>query len=292
MTEPSDSLGNQPGGSKRFTAKLNDPFVIFCFAGLVAFIGSLFYSDQSNDLEIIVTESDIHRIEQQWRLEQSRQPTTLELEGLVDAYVEEEIVVREALSLGLDFNDTIIRRRLVQKYRFIHEEDELDEPTSELELKQFYQANLNLYRRPQTVSFKHIYFESTNPKGSSEEVEALIPTLSRSNWFDVGDPFPSSRDYVNVSHQQIVSQFGNRFLTAIRDLPVQSWYGPIDSTYGKHVVLIERREPSSVSSFDTVKRRVALDYDAGKREENYRRHMDGLRGKYRVNIETKATISD
>ncbi|MCY4656952.1 MAG: peptidylprolyl isomerase [Gammaproteobacteria bacterium] len=271
--------------SSTYISKLKDPFVICCLLGVLVFTISWYIGNEDQDRLIIVTEAEIHRIQQQWLLEQGRLPNDDELANLIDAFVQEEMQVREALALGLDQNDTIIRRRLIQKYQFLSEEPGTSEPVTEAQLNEFYKANTTLYTLGQTTSFRHIYFNNANDEHSREAIEVIAESVNDDNWFDLGDPIPTPREFKSVSDQQVVNTFGNRFRSELNNVELDNWSGPIDSTYGLHLVKILDRTPSRVAEFESVRNRVKLDYEAILREQAYLDRLKEISTRYTVDIE-------
>ena len=252
-----------------------------CAFGALVFIASFWLGGEDDNSQILITEADVRRIQQQWQLEQGQLPSSFELESLLDAFVLEEMQYREALALGLDFNDTIIRRRLVQKYQFIVE-DQDSVKADEQQLRDFFADRGKIYEIGERVSFRHIFFSSTNKSATSNYIRSLIPTIEEDNWYALGDPFPLAREYSKVSQTQIVNTLGNRFLTALSELSGSDWEGPIESLYGKHLVKVKERVPPTMPSFEEVRAKVELDYQAFHRDEAYRANLDELRSKYQV----------
>ena len=132
--------------------------------GLFALVNNEASSKSPNRIEI--TSADVDRLQERWTKQWNRPPTETELKSLIEAYLREEILYREALALGLDQNDTIIRRRLAQKMEFLFEDlaDQV-EPTDE-ELKRYFDRNRDQYRLPARFSFAHVYF-SVDQRGDS-----------------------------------------------------------------------------------------------------------------------------
>ena len=235
--------------------------------------------------EILVSAADINRIEQQWLLEQGRLPSSLELDGLIASFAQEEMQVREALAMGLDYNDTIIRRRLVQKYQFITEDEALNVPATEEDLRRFFKENEEMYITGPRISFKHIFFNSANETATPKHIQSLASTVNEENWYSFGDPFPLTREFQASTHSQIANVLGNQFLTALLKIEDKVWVGPVDSTYGTHLVRIIERRPAELQSFDSIQRRVQLDYDAHRRDQAYEKVLTELSTRYQVIVE-------
>ena len=208
-----------------------DPLVMFFAVGLVLFFIAGGIGDDER-LSIEVRSQDIDRLAQQWSLQMRREPSTRELDGLVDQYLKEEIYYREALHLGLDRDDTIVRRRMLQKLTFLTEDLAVsDAPTGDT-LKQYHQANSEQYKQPKRYSFQHRYF-STDRRDNAEQIAAQAVTEKSL----LGDPFMLQRQYAQRSEREIGDLFGREFATALAALkPDQQWQGPLRSAYGWHAV--------------------------------------------------------
>lgn len=265
--------------------RLKDPLTLCCLVGVIVFLGSLLVDGDRINTEIVVSDADINRIEQQWLLEQGRLPTPTELDGLIASFAQEEMLVREALAMGLDYNDTIIRRRLVQKYQFIMEDEALNEPASEADLQEFFEANKDMYMSGPKISFKHIFFNSSNEEATPSYIENLISRVDEENWYTLGDPFPLTREFHLNTHAQIANVLGSQFLTAVLKVQEDEWVGPIDSSYGSHLVCVTERRAAELESFDELNRRVRLDYDAHRRDEAYDKILADLSTRYKIVVD-------
>ena len=270
----------------RLAKALKDPFIVCCLIGFVAFAGATIVGGQADPDEIVISDSDITRLQSQWALEQGFPPDSITLDNLIQGYIQEEMQVREALRLGLDYNDTIIRRRLAQKYRFIIEDQALDLTPTEDELLSFYNENKDAYRTSERISFHHIFFRS---RPARLDRNGLLTELvsNRRNWLEMGDSFPASRRYTKASHQQIVNAFGNQFLTGLLDVEENKWVGPVPSTFGSHFVRVTEITPPAIEPFAIVRDRVELDYEAMVRDRRYREQIEKLATQYQVTFDTK-----
>jgi hypothetical protein len=100
---------------------LREPLLHFLLIGAALFLLYGYqndgYVDQGN--RIVISKSDINRLVMLWEKKWQRSPTRVELEGLIEQQIQEEVLYREALAMGLDLNDGVVRRRLAQKVEFI-----------------------------------------------------------------------------------------------------------------------------------------------------------------------------
>jgi PPIC-type PPIASE domain len=218
-----------------------------------------------------------------WR----RPPTQAEIEGLIADHIKEEILYREALALGLETDDIVIRRRLRQKMEFISEDTQPVEPT-EAELQAFLDAHADRFRKPARLSFAQVYL-SPDRRGEDAwgDAERLLVALDagKSDPAASGDPFLLEQDYRDLATHEVERLFGGAFAGRIAELPVGRWSGPVQSGYGLHLVLVRARTPAAQPGLGEVREEVANEWRAARREEANRAFYDRLRATYEVTVE-------
>lgn len=270
---------------------LKDPLVLFLLLGVAIFAIDAMRPDAGDDV-VRVGRLDIARLSDQWRAQMGRAPTEAELSGLVDAHVREEMLVREALKMGLDDNDVIVRRRLAQKLTFLTEDLALLEPATERQLTDYFEADRERYRVPARFTFSHAYFSPDRRATAREDAAAALAQVNDENWRTIGDPFMLRRTYAHVTRADVRKDFGTAFSEALPELEGDGWLGPVESGYGFHLVRIDRRTPSRLPTFGEVRARVATDYDAQRRSDANERYYETLAAQYRIEIEIPATPID
>lgn len=232
-----------------------------------------------------------------------RTATDAELRGLTDDWLREEIYSREAAAMGLDGNDTIIRRRLVQKLRFLTEDLALNEAPTEAELSAFYAANEADYREPARYDFEHRYFSADRRADPAADAAAALKqmlALSQSTATSatdsatpaagpanaateqLGDPFLLQRSFQARSVRQIGDLFGQGFADAFAALPLNRWSGPVASAYGQHLIRVTNHLPGYQPPLADVQQRVLADLARNRREAANEAFYDDLRARYRV----------
>jgi hypothetical protein len=219
-----------------------------------------------------------------------RPPTAAELDGLIDDWVREEAAVREALRLGLDRDDTVIRRRLRQKFEFMVEDvAAIVEPT-EADLSAYLEANADDLRVDARLSFRQILLSEAD----GAEGEALLALLRDDLAADasaLGAPTMLEHAHAAVTERDIAAVFGPRFAGAVADLTPGVWAGPIESGYGQHLVIVDRRDGGRVPGLDEVRERVRRDWEAARREAALEALYEELVGRYEVIIERPGAAS-
>ena len=175
-----------------------------------------------------------------------RPPTAVELKGLVEDYVAEEVYYREAVAMGLDQDDTVIRRRLRQKMEFISEDIANSVEPSEAQLHEYLAQNAGKFARPADISFRQVYLNAER-RGDSvrADAEKLLAELQSGRGpadpAEAGDPTLLPAAMEAASPQAIANVFGAEFTRQVDDAPVGQWSGPIESAFGFHLVRVEER---------------------------------------------------
>jgi len=219
--------------------------------------------------------------------------TPKDRQALIDGYVQEEALVREARALGLDQGDYVIRRRLVQKMMYLMDDAATATfaPT-DADLQRYFQSHRDAYRAPATVTFTHVFLDNevAHPGGARKAAEAVQRTLElkQAGFADApayGDRFAYLQNYVERTPDFVGSQFGQGFAADIARLqPSSRWQGPIRSDYGWHLVLLTERKASAAPSFASVKEQVKDDLLRDTVSGYRRKAIADLVGRFQVRL--------
>ena len=278
---------------------LKDPLLHFLLMGGVLFaVFQWGAADGTLDIrqfdEIVVTEGRVQTLYQTFGKVWQRAPTADELEGLIQDYIREEVLYREALAMGLDRDDTIVRRRMRQKIEFLSEDiASLQEPTEE-ELQEYLGAHPEKFRQDTRFSFRQVYLNA-DARGQSSAADALA-LLARLREQDgdaasAGDRIMIEHSFKNETEREIERALGRQFLQALRDTPQGSWQGPIVSGFGLHLVHISERIDGEVPELAEVRDIVLREWTAIKRTETNEAFYQMLRDRYKVTIEKSGALS-
>ncbi len=183
-------------------------------------------------------------------------------------YTRDEILYREALKLGLDTNDEVVRRRIIQKMDYVLAGfASLKEEVSEEALRQYYRDNISNYKRGALISFSHWFFDrrKNGIEDAGKRAAAALNFLSHNQKEELpsgSDRFFFQKNYVEQSFGTIESHFGSEFAASVfnEELPLRQWTMPIQSEYGVHLVFVHSLLPSGTLSFEEVAPRVLIDY--------------------------------
>ena len=208
------------------------------------------------DKNIFVSDQEILSLISAWRSQVGRDPTDDELARIINNLIDEEILYREALLLGLDQEDTIIKRRLAQKISFLKEESIPEIPTTE-ELNEYYKNNKENYYIEPSFTFTHYYFSENN--NSLERSQQALKAL-QDNSKVKSDPFYLGKTFANEPLRNINTNFGESFSNELMTADLAVWNGPFESTYGHHIVYINSVIPGYIPEIEEVLRQVEVDF--------------------------------
>lgn len=267
---------------------LKEPLVQFIVLGALLFVGNALWERhvQKSDYTIAIQPGEMERQAAIFASENRRQTTDEDLRALLFAHVEEEVLLREAQRLGLGEDDTIIRRRLAQKMRFMIENTSETAAATEVQLREWFDQNQARFTRPERRSFSHIYL---SPEKHGEQLQAnaqaILSRVIDENWESLGDPFMLNRAYELIEKTSIERLMGVHFATSLFEIKGSDWHGPVESAFGLHVIKVTDVKPETVPSFDTIRDQVEAEWrDTTRRAANTQRLRDLIK-KYKVVVE-------
>ena len=227
---------------------LKEPLLHFAVIGAVLFLAySLTPGYRATSSEVIVvSRGKIEQLATSFAKTWQRPPTETELKGLIDDWVREEIAVREAISMGLDRDDTVVRRRLRQKLEFLSDDAAAQVAPSEEDLKAYLAAHPQKFQVEQRYTFRHVYL---NPERHSTGLEAKLDSVrdalrrmgATGDFVSLGDPFLLDSQFEKLPSSEVAKQFGSTFASALARLVPGKWEGPVQSGYGLHFVQVQER---------------------------------------------------
>jgi hypothetical protein len=273
------------------TRWLREPLLHFLLLGaaLFAAYGWLNPGGGSAAGDIVVTEGRIRNLTETFARTWQRPPTGEELDGLVEDYIREEVLYREGVALGLDRDDTIIRRRLRQKLEFISEDEANAIEPTDVELAEYLAKNADAYRVESQLTFTQVFLDPSRGDRFDADAAALLDVLrTRGDKVDpatLGDSLMLEPRYEFATESDIARLFGSEFEAALREQAVGEWVGPLKSGYGAHLVRLEARTPGRVAELAEVRNEVARDWAARRRLDLLDAQYQALRSRYQVRIE-------
>jgi hypothetical protein len=269
---------------------LKEPFLHFIVLGCLIF--ALYSAFGPNDEDGALVKEEINvsvgKVEQlsaiflkTWQ----RPPTRDELQGLIDDYILEEAYTRMAAEMGLDKDDTVIRRRLRQKMEFLTADvAALSDPSDE-ELAAYLAANPEDFREDPRFDFQQIYFNLKKLGDTAKDVLGGTLAKLRAGEAIEGHPTLLPNASVDTPLRDIARNFGNDFAEQIPALPSGEWQGPLRSSFGAHFVLIDKIIPGRLPELDQVRQAVSREWANERKQTMTAKFNQELLDRYRIEIQ-------
>jgi hypothetical protein len=235
--------------------------------------------------EIVVDDARIAILVAQFERVWQRSPGPEEVRALVDGWVREEILYREGVALGLDVNDSVVRRLVAQKMAFIADGVVPTAPT-DAELEAWLQANAEKYRIEPVYSLRQVYFDpAKHDDNLGDRLHELVSTLDEAATMPAGDVTLLPERLQSARASEVARTFGTAFADALGELKVGEWQGPVTSAYGLHVVKVEQMTPGRHPELAEVRESVERDWSAAQSEQLNEAFYQTVRERYTVRME-------
>jgi len=271
---------------------MREPLVHFLLLGAAIFAA---YSLMSNGVggepgKIVITQGQLASMREGFTRTWQRPPTREEWEGLIRDRVREDVYYREALALGLDKDDSIIRRRLRQKMEFVTDDLAARTQATDDELNAYLQAHPDKFRVEQQFTFRQLYL---NPEKHGEnlarDTAQLLAKLNQAGgdtgFAAMGDPFMLDNNFTAVPAGEVTKQFGDNFTAKLGEILPGQWQGPVESGFGVHVVFIAERTQGRLPPLKDVREAVSREWDSARRVEANEKIYQEMLKRYTVTIE-------
>lgn len=275
--------------SRSFLSRvLREPIVHFMALGGMLFLLTHVLGQQRPFSRITITKDQVNRMADNYRLQYGSLPSSSQLEVLVEKYIDEEVFYREALKLGLQQNDEIVRRRLVQKYEFLQQDLSTPADPTNSQLEDYYRQHLNLYRVPERVTFTQVYVspDHRGERAARTEAVALALRLNRrgsTRGVEQGDRFPGPQDFTALTQEELVRVFGEEGLAQdIFRVALKRWSAPMRSGYGWHTVYVSATEAARQATFLEVRDQVRRDWVESVRAQHNALALSSLRAQFTI----------
>lgn len=266
---------------------IKEPLFHFLVLGAAIFLLFGLINSTDTKQEIVVTQGRIQTLQTTFSKVWQRTPNKQELQGLIDEYIREEVMYRHAQAMGLDRDDTIVRRRMRQKLEFLSEDlTPLSEPT-DAELEAFLTQHPDRFRQETRFTFQQVYL-NVKKRGVSVEADArflLSELFAGADASKAGDLLMVERHFENSSEGEVARIMGKQFLEALHGLSVGQWQGPIVSGFGLHLVQITERIDGKAPQLNEVRDVVVREWSSMKRKETNESFYQGLLAQYNVTVE-------
>ena len=267
---------------EKLKSLLREPFVQFLLGGLLLF---LFFAARGTavdpaDRRITITETEVARLTGLWVQTWRRPPTQAEIDGLIRDAIKEDIYYREAMRLGLDKDDPVIRRRLRSKMEFLATAEAEAATPSEAILQAWLDGHSARYATGAGFAFEQVYAGSDVARAAS----LLKQLQGGAEAGGLGDPLSVPR-HMDADQPAITREFGDGFATALTKLPIGEWSGPVQSGFGLHLVRVNSVRLGRKAALVDVRQQVENDWRSASREEREARAYQALLDGYDIRIE-------
>ena len=269
---------------------LREPLVHFIIAAFMVFFAwnILAASRASEERTIRVSTGDLERMASLYAAESGALPSSEDMVAMVNDYVRDEALAREARRLKLDEGDTIVTRRLAQKMTFMVADLAQETEPEEAVLHTWYETHADRFSEPQKVTFTHVFF-SEDMRGSSADTDArtaLNLLNAGGDWRSMGDPFMLQRSYGDLPLREAARLFGADFARALAETPASdTWTGPVRSALGLHLVQMTTNTPAHLKPFEQVREAVLTDWQDETRREENEKAIREIISRYKVEVE-------
>ena len=274
--------------------RLREPLLHFLLLGAVLFGAYNYFEPQlagpEASKQINLTPDDLLELVLVFQSQWQRPPTQEEFGRLVESKVKEEVLFREAVAMGLDKDDTIVKRRMAQKMQFLAEDVAAAHEPTTAELEAWYANNAAKFALPGRLNFRHLYFspDRRGARARDDAVNALTklagqPVDSKLA-ASLGDPFMLQDYYADRSPDQLARELGPHFAQEVFRARPGTWQGPIESGFGWHLVFVDSFVPGRAPAFAEVESDVKTAWLGEMKAEGWRKAYDAMRAKYTVSL--------
>lgn len=275
-----------------FKRIIKEPMLHFVVLGAVLFAAYGFLSKRSKDEpgRVIVTQGQIASLATTFAKTWQRPPSREELDGLIRDRVREEILCREAMALGLDQDDTIIRRRLRQKMEFISEDIATQAEPTDAALQSYLQAHPDKFRTEPRFTFEHVYLNPQKhgehlARDAARSLAQLQQAGSRADTMEIGEPSLLEPRFADTPHSEVAKQFGEGFAARLAQLSPGRWQGPVESGFGVHLVFVSKRTEGRLPELAEARATIRREWENTRRIEANERFYQELLKRYTVTVE-------
>jgi len=277
----------------RIRTLLAEPMVHFALIGIALFSahGWMAPGDSAAD-RIVVTQGVVDDLVTQHVAAKGREPSTGEMNHLIESYVRDEILYREGVKLGLERDDIVVKRRVRQKIELIEEEDASTRTPTEADLSAYLAANQARFVQPAVLTFEQVFLGQPTSGPEVVRVAAVTRTALRNGAAADGLGMRTLLPHrmTQTPADLVARDFGAAFAAALAQVPVGEWAGPIDSSFGAHYVRVSERTPAVAPELTAVYDQVVREWENDRRQRARTEAYARMLGEYHVTIEAKRPL--
>ena len=271
---------------------LREPLLHFLLIGIAVFAVYAYMhrgrGGFESSREITLSFDELRQMDMYFESQWHRQPTPEEFRALMEDKIREEVLYREGLAMGLDKDDTIVKRRMAQKIQFLAEDVAAAHEPSTAELKAWFEKNTSKFALPSRYSFRHLYFSPDKRGKNTQDDAAKALTKVAGQTEDsklavsFADPFMFQEYYGDRTPEALAKEFGPQFAVALEKVKPGSWQGPIESGYGWHLVFIDTVVPGRIPALEEIESDVKTYWLGEQKVTAWQKAYAEMRAKYTV----------
>jgi len=280
---------------------LREPLLHFLLIGAAIYLLYGAFAEtapEETDKTIVVSAAEVEWMQTSWQKRWNRLPTPDELNGVIQQYIRETVLYREALTMGLNKHDQVIRRRLAQKLEFLAKDLVSLTPPTDEELVAYFDVHKDRYQEPALYTFTQVFFDPDKRGDATlDDAEAIKVTLisigdAIEDAGALGDAIMLQSYYPEKDPLEIQKSFGTGFTESLMDLAPGEWHGPVLSGYGTHLVYVSRIHEPPPPVFAEVRDQVVQEWTSERSEELNEQFYASLRDGYTIVIEELVAQDD
>src|SRR3954471_23599246 len=267
-----------------------EPMLHFLLIGIALFGAYRWVSpSDSGGRRIVITQGVVDDLVAQHVAARGREPSTTELNHLMESYVRDEILYREGVRLGLEQDDLVVKRRVRQKIEMIAEEDASTRTPTDADLFAYLAANQARFVQPAILTFDQVFVGESTPGSGVVQVVAVTREALRkgADPDELGRPTLLPHRMTRTPADLVARDFGASFAAALEKVPVGEWVGPIGSSFGAHYVRVSDRTPAATPQLAAVRDHVVREWENERRQRARNDAYTKMRREYQVSIEAK-----
>jgi hypothetical protein len=271
----------------RMRTLLGEPMLHFLLIGIALFAAYQWKAPvDSAGRRIVITQGVVDDLVTQHVAAKGREPSSTELNHLIESYVRDEILYREGVKLGLERDDIVVKRRVRQKIELIEEEDASTRTPTDADLSAYLAANPARFVQPAILTFEQVFL------GPSTAGPGVVHAALRNGAdpAELGKPTLLPHRMMRTPADLVARDFGSSFAAALEKVPVGEWVGPIDSSFGAHYVRVSDRTPAVTPQLAAVRDHVVREWENERRQRARNDAYAKMRGGYDVSIEAKPSM--
>ena len=273
----------------RIRRLLAEPTLHFVLIGIALFAGYRWMAPiDSEGQRIVITRGVIDDLVTQHVAARGREPSSTELNQLIESYVRDEILYREGARLGLDRDDLVVKRRVRQKIEVMAEEEAATQAPSDADLAAYLLANQARFAQPAVLTFEQVFLgQATSGAEVVKAVSVTREALRRGiGPGELGTPTLLPLRMTRTPADLVARDFGDAFAAALEKLPLGEWVGPVHSSFGAHYVRVSDRTPAAAAELAAVRDHVVREWENERRVRARAEAYARMRAGYDVSIET------